>query len=290
MTDPPPTVTIAPADATALPDLLQLGLLMVNEAPRMRGLTWSEKTLRAWLRFVLERGVILTAVDAADDESDGVIVGALVAGVSPGMAWLEREAEELAVYVVPTHRRRGIGRALVRAYVAWAEAKGAHWAHLEAGTGMSDDAMAAFAAELSFQPDPRKRWVRTLRRPGAGDMERPESGAIRPAKSRVRTDACQHEGEHGRCSGRIANLGIACQCECHEGGRVGPGDTPPESASGANHPLTPPERALTAEDRALLVRIFGSRPPSAEQERLEEAIARTAHEPPGWDANGSPVE
>jgi GNAT superfamily N-acetyltransferase len=100
------------------------------------------------------RGRLLVAT--LEDRPVGVAALSSVWSIEHGgrAAWLEE------LYVEPSHRGRGIGRALLRAACDLAAASGAVAVDLEVDAGHAR-AARLYEAE-GFRPLPRARWVRRL--------------------------------------------------------------------------------------------------------------------------------
>jgi len=130
--------SIRPARSTDLSALLAMGLLMTREAPWLSEDEVDEDLLREHLEAVVSGGggyypLGATALIYEDTKPQGAILGV----IAPEQPWIVPLCvHELALWVRPEARRRGVGRQLIRALEAWGYDRGCDGARMGAGSGV----------------------------------------------------------------------------------------------------------------------------------------------------------
>lgn len=97
--------------------------------------------------IVQSEGILLVA------EVDGARVGWIAGIVGQISVWSPaRIAQELMLFVLPEHRRAGIGRDLLKAFEAWAKEAGAVAITLTEQAGLDGEATGRLYASLGYRP------------------------------------------------------------------------------------------------------------------------------------------
>jgi GNAT superfamily N-acetyltransferase len=122
---------------------------------------WGDR--RAWFEFALATPSCHVVV--AEDRV-GEVVGTGVATVNGPVAWIG------TIWVAPTHRRHGLGRALTQAVIDAAEAAGSRTLVL-----VATQRGRRLYEQLGFE---LQTWYRTMEAPGVAGAPRLDDGAIRP--------------------------------------------------------------------------------------------------------------
>lgn len=115
-------ISVRRARPTDLPTLLALGRAMHAESPRYRHLAFDEGKTARLIGFLIDRpaaGVLFVA------ESVGQIVGLFGGAIGEHMYTHGRFANDLAIYVCPSHRGGVTMGRLLQAFEAWAVDAGA---------------------------------------------------------------------------------------------------------------------------------------------------------------------
>ena len=79
---------------------------------------FSPQATERMIRYLLESGVVLVS------ETDGVVDGAILGIVAPIWYVGAFTAAELALWVIPDRRSRGVARSLIEAFEAWGREQG----------------------------------------------------------------------------------------------------------------------------------------------------------------------
>jgi GNAT superfamily N-acetyltransferase len=122
---------------------------------------WGDR--RAWFEFALATPSCHVVV--AEDRV-GEVVGTGVATVNGPVAWIG------TIWVAPTHRRHGLGRALTQAVIDAAEAAGSRTLVL-----VATQRGRRLYERLGFE---LQTWYLTMEAPGVAGAPRLDDGAIRP--------------------------------------------------------------------------------------------------------------
>jgi RimJ/RimL family protein N-acetyltransferase len=110
-------VNLRPATLDDLGALVTLAQAMHDESPRFSRYTFEAARLHYTLESVLEMGAKGCMVVG---ESDGEIVGAMVAMSFPHFACDVLQAGDIGLFIAKAHRGGTLAARLVRSYLAWA--------------------------------------------------------------------------------------------------------------------------------------------------------------------------
>lgn len=128
-----------------IPAIVALGRAMHAES-RFRTISFDESKLARVLALLMaDGGCVLVA------ERDGVLIGAFLGAVSEFYFSREQEASDLALFVHPQHRGGMAGPALLRAFIAWAKARGVRHLGVAISTGVMIEETGALFERLGFQ-------------------------------------------------------------------------------------------------------------------------------------------
>lgn len=127
-------ITVQPATESDVDDLVEFGAKLFAEDAAVHDtyidLTWSEREGHADVAQLMssDDGLVLIAKD------DGTAIGHLVGYCSPASSTRQpvRFAVLRSMYLLPSHRRGGVGRELVRQFRRWAAAQDCVEAHVSA--------------------------------------------------------------------------------------------------------------------------------------------------------------
>lgn len=136
---------IRPATHSDIPRILELGVLMHQLTAYASRPYDQEKAGQFMASLISGGGVVFLA------EIDGVVVGGLAGAL--GECWFndERFAYEIAFFLEPKRRSGFTAARLAKAFIAWAELRGAK--RVEAGitTGCGVEGIARLYRSLGFQ-------------------------------------------------------------------------------------------------------------------------------------------
>jgi GNAT superfamily N-acetyltransferase len=123
---------IRAATVADVPILVELGAQMHGESPRFSRLRYDAEKVRALLSSAVNAPHMLVVVA----ERDGAIVGGFVGMVAEH--WCSRDliATDLALFIDPRRRGGIFASRLLRAYLDWAEIKGAKLTQAGITTGV----------------------------------------------------------------------------------------------------------------------------------------------------------
>ncbi len=116
-----------------VPRLVELGAQMHAESPRFSRLAFDAEKLAAFLGSAVNAPHVLVLVAERDDQIVGGFVGLALEH------WCSRDlvATDLALFIEPRKRGGLIASRLVRAYLDWAERRGAKLIQLGITTGVA---------------------------------------------------------------------------------------------------------------------------------------------------------
>ncbi len=131
-----------------VPAMLALGEAMHDESPRFRKLPWNGGKVRALIETLIERreGLALVA------ERGGEIVGGFLGIAAPHFASDALVSCDFALYVAPGRRGSLAAVQLLRAYVAWAKARGVALIQCGVTTGVNVEGASRLFASVGFEP------------------------------------------------------------------------------------------------------------------------------------------
>lgn len=149
--------TLADVDA-----LLELGEQMVAESRWPEEAPLDRELLRRSLTAIVSAGggpvadadTVALVVRPSDDRSpvERPVVGGLIGAAVPYHLWTDRRyAQELAMWVHPSWRRRGAAANLIEAFEGWAREHGLRRVFLGAGDGVERATATEFYASIGYR-------------------------------------------------------------------------------------------------------------------------------------------
>jgi GNAT superfamily N-acetyltransferase len=131
-----------------LPALVELGRAMASESPRYRRLTYSGHKVGTLLGNMIDSpdGFVMLAA------LGGEIVGVMAAFVSEHWMSDDRMSSDFGLFILPEYRGGTSAMRMARAYIQWAQSRGAVDISLGISTDVNSDQTARFYRALGLVP------------------------------------------------------------------------------------------------------------------------------------------
>jgi len=137
---------IRPATSADIPRMVELGRVMHGESPVFCRLTFDAEKLAATIASTIASPAGFARVS----EHDGVVIGGMVAMVSPHWFSPDLVACDLALFIDPEYRGGMSAVRLISAYTAWAKGHGAALIQIVVMTGVNVDKTEALLHRLGW--------------------------------------------------------------------------------------------------------------------------------------------
>jgi GNAT superfamily N-acetyltransferase len=136
---------IRPATFDDVPRLVALGRIMHAESPRFGALRFDAQILERTLRVAIAEHFAMVALH------DGVVVGGMVALLTPHWFSPDLTACDLALFIDPEYRGGMAPVRLLHAYAQWAKASGSRMTLFGVMTAVNTEKTVALAERLGWR-------------------------------------------------------------------------------------------------------------------------------------------
>jgi len=141
-------MTIRAATRSDLNAILDLGKRMHAESPRFSQLSFDDEKVRALFAVALSDPRYLVLVS---EQEDGAIAGGFVGFMAPHWFSSDEVASDLAVFVRPDRRGGILAARMVKAFIYWAQDRGAKQITFGISTGVHIEQTAALYRSLGLK-------------------------------------------------------------------------------------------------------------------------------------------
>lgn len=141
-------MTIRAATLEDIPAIVELGRRMHAESPRFSKLQYAPDKVEATFTIALTDHRYFTLVKV---EEDGEIIGGFAGFMAPHWCSYDEVAQDLAVFVRPDRRGGMLAARMVKAFVYWADSRGAKLIALGISTGVMVEETARLYKSLGLK-------------------------------------------------------------------------------------------------------------------------------------------